>query len=598
MCGISCIIKKEGTIAHSQIKAMNDIVAHRGPDGEGFYIDNNIALGHRRLAIIDLSTDGNQPMPYNDDLVLIFNGEIYNYIELRQQLIEKGHHFKTLSDTEVILVAYIEWGEQCVNYFNGMWSFCLYDKKKQKVFCSRDRFGVKPFYYSHKNDQFYIGSEIKQIIHFFDKKIANIERLTGFLIGSPGHQDETFFKDVHQLGQGHNLIYDIKTHTFEVKKFYTIAIKPEIGELPMEQAVDGFKNLFADAIQLRLRSDVQVGTALSGGLDSSSISALAAHTYRGQTKFKGIHARSSEKKGDESSFAQLVADTNNIDLHIITPKMEDFIRDIETLVKIQDEPFAGASMFMQYYVFQKAKELGCTVMLDGQGADEILLGYHFYYAYHVKNTPLPKLWKEITDIEKNSGFSKMKQLQLATYYGLPFLRKFNLKRKAKQLINHKFLNLVGDQPFDELCTDFSEMRDLQKNEILTTTLPLLLRYEDRNSMAHGIESRLPFMDYRLVEYALSANISHKIHQGWTKYLLRDAMNGILPNAITWRKDKIGFAAPQNSWLSQTKEHILKTISESHILNSVLNVSSLNDIDANTWKLYNIALWEKIYNITL
>jgi asparagine synthase (glutamine-hydrolysing) len=581
---------------------MNQLIFHRGPDGDGIYFGNNFAFGHRRLAIIDLSDDGHQPMAYLDNYVIIYNGEIYNYIEIRETLIDKGYTFNSKSDTEVILAAYDYWGEQCVMHFNGMWSFALHDKKKNILFCSRDRFGVKPFYYAQTKDKFVFGSEIKQLLPFLKSVKSNIPVLLDYLItGMEDYSNETFFQDIVKLEQGCNLLYDLKNHTYEIQKYYSLNIDAALKSLSLDNAVTKYKETLESATELRMRSDVEVGTCLSGGLDSSSITALSSEIIRKTSagKLRAIHAKAEEKDIDESDFANQVAEFCGATIEIITPTFSEFKQVLNKVILAQEEPFGSPSIIMQYLVLQKARELNCIVMLDGQGGDESLLGYEKYYpAFLMEKKGIGK----ISAFLNSSKNSKLNKLDLIKYYLYFTNYKVRLRRLKKR---HNYLKKNVLQTFQspilkELSNNYLSIDELQKLEISKTQLPHLLRYEDRNSMAHSVETRLPFVDYRCIETAISLPNEFKIKDGWTKYLLRKGMEKKLPKSIIWRKTKLGFNAPENTWLSQLTDEMTTEIRESKILSNLVDFDNFNfhNIDNRTkWRLYNIAKWEKLLLVT-
>lgn len=371
MCGISGIINKTGVpVNGDRIRRITNIVAHRGPDDEGFYFGDSLALGHRRLAIIDLNVRGRQPMCFRDRYWITYNGEVYNYLEIRLELEKRGVTFRTTTDTEVILAAYAEWGAACLSRFNGMWAFAIYDSEEDIVFIARDRFGVKPLYYSEESDEFVFGSEIKQLLALQSRVRANqhvvIESLLTYF---DGHTDETFFSGVKVLPQAHFLVYRIGTHSYTIHRYYDLHVCERIGALSLDDAIETFRNLFEHSIQLRLRSDVIVGTCLSGGLDSSATSAIAAQSYRSASgqHFSGIHAKSIERRSDESAFATMLAQHIGLDLRIVEPTIKDFTSTIDEVVYTQEEPFGSPSIFMGWHVFQEAKAKNCKVMLNGQG---------------------------------------------------------------------------------------------------------------------------------------------------------------------------------------------------------------------------------------
>ena len=606
MCGIAAIINKHDCIPGQElIREITRLVAHRGPDGEGYYHGENFAFGHRRLSIIDLSDQANQPMTYMEDFVIIFNGAIYNYIELRAQLQILGFNFKSDSDTEVILASYVHWGTDCVNHFNGMWAFSVFDKRKNLVFCSRDRFGVKPFYYYYDDEIFAFASEIKQLLPFIGERKVNEQILTDFLVtGILEHSNETFFKKIFKLPPSNNLIYNLDKHEFNIEKYYSIINKDEIKSYSFERSIENIKNSIERAVTLRLRSDARIGSCLSGGIDSSTIVALSALHYNSSTPLKVFHARSSEKIDDESRYAIDLAKKCNLDLEILEPCTIDFFKNLERIVEIQEEPFGGPAIFMQYFIFEKAKNAGIKVMLDGQGGDETLLGYEKYFPAYFKEvrrkSGFINFLKEILLANRNNA--KMKWPDIFKFIigtNSPQLRKMVYRKRTFFLKRNKnefrFL--------DEFAETYNDLRSLQQLEIEKTMLPELLRYEDKNSMYNSIESRLPFLDYQFVENAISLKSEYKISSGWTKFILRRILSELLAGNIAWRKKKNTFNAPTDTWLSEIKPFMIGEISKSEIINKISNMDLLlRKFDSTNliirWRLFNIALWEKIYKVKI
>lgn len=600
MCGISGIINKNGSpVSHEEIRTINDLVTHRGPDGQGLFFADNFAFGHRRLAILDVSSAGQQPMTYRDRYVITFNGEIYNYLELKKQLCLDGYVFASKTDTEVILAAYDKWGGDCVTKFNGMWAFAIYDKKTEVIFCSRDRFGVKPFYYSDTAEKFVFGSEIKQILAVGKgAAVANMCAVRDFLVeGYHGHTSETFFQGIHSLQAGHNLIFSVKTGGFREDRYYSLSTRPGLQELNEESAAELFLTDLQRSVNYQLRSDVKVGVSLSGGLDSSTLAGLSSRIYNAGSicKMQAIHAKSSEKEMNESGYAQESAACSDIELSIIEPTSEEFIRSIDEVVYFQEEPFATPSIFMQYFVFQKAKLLGCKVMLDGQGADEILLGYERYYSAYLLSLATFKAIREIFLIENNSRLSFRAILASLVYFSISGIRIRNLKRKfyfLKDEYTTHFPNIA------KLTKGIRDIREMQIMEIEAFQLPHLLRYADRNSMGNSIEARVPFLDHQLVETCFGISDKLKIKNGWTKHLMRVALHGLIPNNILWRKIKFGFEAPTASWVDEVRDSMELAIGQSRLLEKMCrNRLNFKKIDAATfWRLYSIAKWEAVYSV--
>ena len=603
MCGISGIVnKKDQEVDRDILKNMNDSIEHRGPDGEGMFFGKNFAFGHRRLSIIDLSNAGHQPMQYRH-LTITYNGEIYNYIEIRSELIELGYNFKSESDTEVILASYLEWGSTCVERFNGMWAFVIFDEKKNELFCSRDRFGIKPFYYLETDDQFIFGSEIKQILPFLKKVSINERVLLDYLItGLEECDDECFFSSIKKLPGSYNLIYNLIDHSFKQERYYSITTNKELDKLPEKEASETYLKALIKATRLRMRSDVKVGTCLSGGLDSSTIAAISSEIYNEDSneKFNGIHAKSSEKASDESMYAKQVSEHCNLNLNTIQPTKEEFKDLIDEVVYTQEEPFGSPSIFMQYLVMKKARAENCIVLLDGQGGDETLLGYEKYYPAYIKSiNGLAKIkaWRQSAE---NSKLSKVDVFKFYFYFTRYNLRLKRLKRRFRFIKAHH-LQKFQSSALKNLSENYANLLDLQKTEIESTQLPHLLKYEDKNSMRNSIETRLPFIDYEVLETALSINNKLKIKNGWSKHILRKAIEKKLPESVVWRKNKLGFNAPEKTWLDEIESDMEDTIQQSKLLNNYIDFDNLTFKSLNLrtkWRLFNIAKWEQIYHVNL
>lgn len=600
MCGIAGIIQKKTTDMDLTQSMQNMLakITHRGPDGQGIFKYQQLILGHRRLAILDLSKDGIQPMHSPcQNFVLIFNGEIYNYLEIKAELIKLGHVFQTKTDTEVILHAYQAWGQDCVQRFNGMWAFALLDKSKNQLFCSRDRFGVKPFYFISHDKHFIFCSEMKGLLPFLPSRTANHEMIIDYLLTSKtDHQHQVFFKDIHVLPASHHLIYNVNTHQITTKRYYELKPRQNLT------ASNDYMACLNDAISLRLRSDVTVGTCLSGGLDSSTVAAIAAKQYISQTQkpFSAITAISEQASNNESHFAEMVVKHCQLNWLTTKPNYETFQAQIENIMHTQEEPFASPSIVMQYEVMKAARKAKIPVLLDGQGGDETLLGYERYVATHTYEEYRKHGIKGFVQAIKASSQQnqKLKTLKTAQYIlGTHFP---GLRLKLHQY-EHRYLSKQHHLIPKHLKTYADAAKtlfDLQKLEIEATNLPALLRFEDKNSMAHSIETRLPFLDYRLVEMALSLPFDVKIHLGWTKHLLREKMQQQLPHDILWRKNKFGFEAPEQIWLSRHQDAMLKCIKHSRLIQAItknnFNPTALKQ--RVVWRLYTIALWEKQFHI--
>ena len=613
MCGIAGIIeKRSGDIQESRARLevdlgeMNRRQKHRGPDGEGVFVEEAsgkaFGFGHRRLAILDLSPAGHQPMivkaKAGSRLVLTYNGEIYNYLELRSELQAKGYRFTSGTDSEVLLRAYEEWGENCLERFNGMFAFAIFDESRRQIFAARDRFGVKPFYYRETASQFQFASEIKAIIGVGRSSGVDDQTVVDYLLtGHLGFSERTFFRDVKELRPSHWLRFDLEQSKWTIGKWYDLGkrvdlIQQELVELAKseDEAAREVQKVLTDAVRVRLRSDVPVGTCLSGGIDSSSIASIAADLKASQAiglttsartgSFIGITASSLDPQNDETEFAKLVADSRGLDWHTVRP--QSFLDKLEEVVRLQDEPFGGLSVFMQEAVMAKAKELGVPVLLDGQGGDEVFLGYAKY-------------------LQGVGGFRpRLIAKRLASRLGILEKRELEaeLLRTRPNEVKEAKAHLL------QYRRQLSNTRHAQIMDITETNLPQLLRYEDRNSMHHSIETRLPFLDYHLVELGVTLPTSFKISAaGVQKSVLRQAMRGVVPDGILDRHDKIGFAPPDRVWSREFACLWRESVSGSPFLRTVLGEAALRQSTSGEglsepmkWKLINLAIWAKSYFI--
>ena len=593
MCGIlGCIYKIHYTKARAEFAQNLQILSHRGPDFQNFIQWENVFLGHTRLAVLDLDSRSNQPMVYGDKYILVFNGEIYNYKELKEELYKQGYRFYTQGDAEVLLCAYDFWGETCVEHFNGMWAFALLDKSKGKIFCSRDRFGEKPFFYYQDENQFVFASEIKAVLPYLKARKANIPAMIPFIVRGniDCYRNETFFKGIYRLNPSENLVIDLKDYSLSKSAYYTINTEEILANNPASKV----REILENSVKLRLRSDVGIGGCLSGGLDSSCLNALITR-FVNPKDFIAIHAKSSLKENDESEFAQVVAKHLGIELYVIEPSQSEFLESLEKVIKTQDEPFGSTSIYMQYFVMQKARELGIKVMFDGQGADEIFLGYEHYFQY------IYKVFKDCNREEK--FFKDLKSFRYSKEMIIESLARVENVKVAferAQLGGVKEQYLGFDQ-FNEIY-NYGDFHYWNKREIKNNNLQALLRYEDRDSMAFGVESRLPYLDYRLVDYVLALPIFEKFQKGYLKFLLREACKDLLPKNIIWRYNKLGFESPQKLWLESITAQMVESIENSEILREIFGCrcggggAFLNE--SNIWKYYSISKWEKIYGVTL
>ncbi len=586
MCGIAGIYKFENDLVrYEELKRMSDAIHHRGPDGEGQWLNANatVGLAHRRLSIIDLSENGKQPMHYGEErYTIVFNGEIYNYVELKEQLLQKGYAFKSDSDTEVLMALYDLKKEKCLEDLDGMFAFVIWDKKEKILFCARDRFGEKPFFYNYeKGKSFAFASEMKALFALGIPKEMDPQMMFNYLndhyiISDPSDRSKTFYTGIKRLEQAHYLI--IKENGELLKKqYWTIDHQNTNTEISFEEACDKFKTLFYQSISRRLRSDVPVGSSLSGGLDSSSIvcgiSELTKGKHLSQSSFS---ARFSDFNKDEGKYIDYVIDKTGINANYVWPDEAGFLADFKNLCYHQEEPFPSASIYAQYTVMKLAKEKGVTVLLDGQGADESLAGYEFYFNTFLKELHLAKHpsfenqrnkllgmherfladeYKGIGGSQKNKTLgNSVKDLVRPAYrfinpakYKAIDTRSYSRIRQ-ETLFNKGFLDQFNENDTYRMDGTFLKLNDHLKNSFFVNNLEDLLRFSDRNSMAHSREVRLPFLNHELVQFIFSLPASYKVNDGWSKYVLRKSMEGVLPDEITWRKDKIGYEPPQKKWM--------------------------------------------------
>jgi asparagine synthase (glutamine-hydrolysing) len=561
MCGFAAMVAINGGKAEAVVvEKMTNALVHRGPDGAGAYADGPVAFGFRRLSILDLSHAGDQPMISADgQTVIVFNGEIYNYIELRQELMARGHVFHSTGDTEVLLTAYREWGKDCVEKLNGMWAFLIYDLRRGIIFGSRDRFGVKPLYrYRHKGFWLF-GSEIKAILlsGYYTNEI-NWRVTSRFLLQQLLEVDtETFYEDIHQVPAG--CAFELELNGRQREWHYWSLDR--LSSVAVTDPAESFYEVFEDAVRLRMRSDVPLGVCLSGGLDSTSIICAMARYQQDTGTPSALMAFSyMTPEFDESRYIQDTVRQTGAQLNRLTVNPLDLFKKLDEVLWYQDEPFHTMNVLIGYELVQLAAKNGIKVILNGQGADETIAGYGVYFAHYwytlLAEGRILRLWDEIrayclvqggepgTEFKKVLGNFARTQL-----YRIPSLRRASAKRHRRRAINNHWFtrdftsqlpeeNLIPEQPLDKVL----------KYSVERALLPLYLRTEDRNSMAHGVEARLPFMDYRLVSLLFQLPAEWKMRGSWNKYVLREAMRNRIPESVRSRPDKMGFNFPLKTWV--------------------------------------------------
>ena len=623
MCGIAgyCNLKKE--VDRECFEKMVDIISYRGPDDRGTFYEKGIALGHRRLSIIDLSEAGHQPFHYKDRYVLVFNGEIYNYRELREELKSRGCSFVSECDTEVLIAAYDQYGPSCVDRFNGMWAFAIYDRQERVVFLSRDRFGVKPLYYCHKDDEFIFASEEKQIIRMTGRRFrVNRQRLMEYMIrGVHDHTEETMFEDIMQLRGGCSMLYRMDKDSISIRRYFDLA-DTGTGYESFEAAAADFRRCFEDAIRLRLRADVPVGYCLSGGLDSSSIVCMADSIIRKDglaVRQEAISSCFEDKRYDEREYIDEVLANTDVRGHRIFPQGSNVLDDLDDVLWHMDEPFGSTSMYAQWNVFKGAKEHGLTVMLDGQGADEQLAGYTGFYsvifAEYLRKLQLGKFRHELNCYKKLRA-STEKYVNSNKIIIEALIGAFLPRRIQKFGKIHMFYLKQGlpFEPEDIKRTiygiDLYPANDSRRYILdqLKCNLSMLLHYEDRNSMAHSIESRVPFMDPKLAECAFRMPIDYKLRDGITKYVVREGLKDVLPDKIRLRYSKLGFVTPEDQWINNSPEVFRREIEEAAgVLSPLLKKETVmawyNRIEGNVkrmdfmpWRIICASHWVKLFDL--
>jgi asparagine synthase (glutamine-hydrolysing) len=624
MCGIAGIVKFQDSDMDvvSLIQRMNEAIKHRGPDGEGYLAinnDNEVALytqetpkeiisssilhrpvkalreyrdakailAHRRLKIIDLMPTGHQPMcNANKDLWIVFNGEIYNYIELKEEL-KHDYTFHTTSDTEVILAAYAKWGYECVNRFNGMWSFVIYDKRKKVLFASRDRFGVKPFYYTKDNTHFAFASEQKALVGNTVKFNPNEKAIFDYwLFSDMEEEEEGMFKGIYELFPSHSLTLSLETGELKKWRYYTLPYlnNYEEADIDLQNCQNRIRNYVSDAVRLRLRSDVEVASCLSGGIDSSSIvSSIYEMTQKGINTFTTAFK---DQSIDESPWAKIVSDYTHSNAHYTYPTSEELVKDLHNLIYCQDIPIWSTSTYAQYRVMQLIKESNIKVVLDGQGGDELFAGYDNYYFYYFRD--LVQHGKSFHNEAKATGrFQELKkryrnQVLYKKYMAsLPLSIQLSLHLNAHpeiKYLNKDFLHRNKERigrSKDGFTLNQALYQDFNNNSLLKS----YLKCEDRCSMWHSVESRTPFSDdVNLIEYVFSLPYSIKIKNGTLKALMRDSMRGIVPDVILDRKDKMGYVTPNRRWIAEIRESVKSTFDNSVVSEYMDTKKILKDYD--------------------
>ena len=665
MCGIGGIICRDQATKgiNSQIQTMSLLLRHRGPDGEGFLsidaknltasplagketppaiLESNIRqkpgarleesdsgkmgfLFHRQLKILDLSHESHQPMCSPDQkLWIIHNGEIYNYQSIRAELMTFGHTFESDTDTEVILHAYRQWGKSCVDRFNGMWSFVIYDAEKAELFGCRDRSGVKPFYYFLNNTYFAFASEAKALIRmpFIPNEVNSNKAFDLLVLNDFTTHDETLFKGINELKPSHYFTFNLKNWDWRQQSYFSFQTTDFIHPFSQKKAAhftEQTSSLLNDAIRIRLQAKVPIGTCLSGGLDSSTIACTINQLSDEQilpqlgSKQSLFTAGFPQSAFNEDQWAKLIAGSTKSEWFQVTPTSEEFLSDLETLHYCQDFPIASASTYAQFRVMRTAKEAGMRVLINGQGADELFAGYpHQADIYRLQMLRLWRLAACLRETRHDFGLNFNRMIRHWTKNKA--FAKLNTS-SAQRILKGRFedwnyinpdLIVENKDRFEAIFNQYEQHLNAQLLKDFTGGyLQYLLKSEDRSAMWHSIETRTPFADdLPLTQFAFSIPANYKIRNGQSKYILREAVKGIIPEAIRQRKDKMGFVAPTNIWIDELRQELKAYFTPA--LSPWLNVSKLDeryDIffhvsrkaeNRRVFKLISFAIWHKVF----
>lgn len=629
MCGIAGIFNLK-KVAHAEIhrhlEVMDELLQHRGPDDYGYWVHKQHFIGfvHRRLQIIDLIS-GRQPMEDVFGNVIIFNGELYNYLELKQNL-EHGYPFKTTSDTEVVLAAYQKWGKDCVNHFRGMFAFAIWDSKNQRLFCARDRFGIKPFYFTFVGHTLFFASEPKALIPFLSEIKTDEKALQDYLVFQFCLGTKTLFKDIKELPPAYTFIVENGEHHFS--KYWEVFYDLDFDHTP-KFFEEKLRHLIHESVKIHTRSDVPIGAYVSGGIDSSIIAAVASTCQKNEHKeFLGFNGRFSEGapgEFDESQYAHALSQAHQFELHVADITSQDFINTFEKVIYHLDFPVAGPGSFPQYHV-SKLAATHRKVVLGGQGGDEIFGGYTRYLIAYFEQC----IKAAINGTSNSGNFIVTYQSIIPNLTSLknyqPLLQEFwrdglfeSLDKRYYRLINRaptlqneiRWETLTDYSPLESFLDIFHGKNvgkesyfDSMTHFDFKTLLRALLHVEDRMSMAHGLESRVPFLDHPLVEFAATIPSNIKFKDGTLKMILVNAMEDVLPQEILNRKDKMGFPVPLNIWLKSDIKEFVHDIFTSQKAKErpyfnhteiVKSIASESKFGRKVWGLLSLEMWHRQFH---
>ena len=664
MCGIFGYFGQSSQVAGA-LQSMSGVLRHRGPNDEGFLVFRNgtaVALsgadtpssvledhrsgsapraplradeafdahcwtiGHRRLSILDLSAAGHQPMVGDGGrLWIAFNGEVYNFVELRHELEASGARFSTGTDTEVLLAAYARWGTHCFERLRGMWALAIVDAASGELVLARDPYGIKPLYLCSGDGWMAFASEIKAftVLDGWSAK-ARLDGIADFLLYEQSdHREESLFEGVHQLSPGCLMRLPLRGDparqaASRPEQWYSLtqAVASRVG------ADVDIRGIVDESVRLHLRADVPIGSCLSGGIDSSSIVALATQRIRdlgSSQSLMTITASAEDPRIDETRYAALAAEAAGAISNIVAPSADKLLADLDALVWHQDEPFVSSSIFVQWCVFGKARELGLTVMLDGQGADEAFGGYRgfvgAFLAEELRHGGVLTWIRRMREVRSGTALPIHRLLGYTVAYFSPRLRRLlglldGRSFAERTWLDPAFRNIAASRLDPRRAGDWSSVASMSMDMVERSNLPMLLRWEDRNSMAFSIEARVPFVDRNVIETAIATPAGAKLGSGVQKQALRSAMRGLVPDAILDRKDKLGFLGSEELWMIHTHRRQFRSLLQQAVdgLPGIVSPSILRDFDAvcegrkrfdyRFWRVICLDRWRRRFSVTI
>jgi asparagine synthase (glutamine-hydrolysing) len=660
MCGIVGILAATGdAVDPKALQRMNDLLAHRGPDGEGFLLATGawgrlrhafvrradsacvdsavrLGLGHRRLAILDLSDRGLQPMRVESDRAwIVFNGEIYNHVELRSVLEARGYVFTTRTDTEVLLNAYLEWGEACLDHLEGMFAFAIWDDAAGRLFCARDRLGIKPFYYARPGGYFVFASEIKALTVFPQCTLTpDDEAVVGFLVhANCDYGQRTMFRDIHALPAAHSVSVEAGTGSVSLRRYWTPGLHPDRA-LRDGEHVEQVREALIASMRKHLISDVRVGSCLSGGLDSSTVVGLMGRIQHDEPeaatamgdRLDTFTSCYDNKAFDEREFAMAVSRSVSSTPHLVFPSPEDFWADFQRMAWHQDMPFGALSYYAQWRVMRAAKEAGVKVLLDGQGGDEVFGGYaKFRYAYVAslgRSLRVGTMAKEVIAMVCQGDRYLLDIRNGYRYLPASVRGALNVDSVLKQVLIPDWHEATSGEStpatrwWRHARASRGEsaqtlMQRIQIDDIVVDTLPQLLRMEDRSSMAFSLEARVPLLDHNVVDLGLALPDHMKVNRGWSKFAIRQAMAGLIPESVRLRKTKLGFAAPDRAWLGHDlRPHVTELLASDLRCRRYIDAAALRrwygdarSLRANTesylgfFRVLSLEMWMRAFSLS-